>query len=115
MGRPYSRDLRERVVSAVEEDGLSRRKAAAHFAVGISTVINWARRFRATGSILPGKMSGHKPKPIIGEHRTMVDEEVQLRCIGVRSRLVRISTLGVVANSWKTFAGSRPESCTPSR
>jgi hypothetical protein len=24
MGRPYSRDLRERVVAAVEEDGLSR-------------------------------------------------------------------------------------------
>jgi transposase len=32
MGRPYSQDLRERVDAAVEEDGLSRRKAAARFA-----------------------------------------------------------------------------------
>ncbi len=70
MGRPYSRDLRERVVAAVEEDGLSRRKAAAHFVVAISTVINWVRRFRETGSVLPGKMGGHKPKAIVGEHRT---------------------------------------------
>jgi transposase len=29
MGKSYSRDLRERVVRAVERDGLSRRKAAA--------------------------------------------------------------------------------------
>ena len=70
MGRPYSRDLRERVVAAVEEDGVSRRKAAAHFAVGISTVINWVRRFRETGSVLPGKMGGHRPKAIAGEHGT---------------------------------------------
>ena len=61
MGRPYSRDLRERVVAAVEQGGLSRRKAATQFAVGISTVINWDRRFRETGTILPGKMGGHKP------------------------------------------------------
>jgi len=51
------------------ERRLSRRKAAAQFAVGISTVINWVRRFRETGSILPGQMGGHKPKAIIGAHR----------------------------------------------
>jgi transposase-like protein len=55
MGRAYSRDLRGRVVTAVLEGGLSRRKAASQFAVGISTVINWVRRFRETGSVLPGQ------------------------------------------------------------
>jgi hypothetical protein len=30
-------------------------QAALHFEVGISTVISWARRFRETGSVLPGK------------------------------------------------------------
>jgi putative transposase len=69
MGRPYSQDLRGRVVAAVEDGRLSRRKAAAHFAVGISTVINWLRRFRETGSVLPGKMGGHKLHAIAGEHR----------------------------------------------
>jgi transposase len=68
MGRPYSVDLRERVVAAVEK-GMSRRQAAARFGVGISTVIGWVSRFRETGSVAPGKMGGHKPKAIAGEHR----------------------------------------------
>ena len=69
MGKPYSIDLRERVIAAVEEGGLSRRQAAERFGVGISTAINWVRRFRATGSVAPGQMGGHKPKKIKGEHR----------------------------------------------
>jgi transposase len=67
--RPYSVDLRERAVAAVERDGLSQRRAAAQFEVGISTVIAWVRRFRNTGSIRPGQMGGHKPRVIAGEHR----------------------------------------------
>ena len=51
MGRPYSLDLRERVVRAVIKDGLSRHQAAAQFGVGISTAINWVRRVRETGSV----------------------------------------------------------------
>jgi Transposase and inactivated derivatives len=43
MGRPYSDDLRERVVRAVIKGGLSRHQAAAQFGVGISTAINWVR------------------------------------------------------------------------
>src|SRR4029077_8747248 len=64
MAKPYSTDLRERVVAAVEKAGMSRRQAALHFEVGISTVISWGLRFRETGSALPGKMGGHKPKAI---------------------------------------------------
>ena len=59
MAKPYSSDLRERVVAAVEEGGLSRRRAAAQFGVGISTVIGWVRRLRETGSVAPGQMGGH--------------------------------------------------------
>ena len=46
MGRPYSDDLRERVVRAVVKGGLSRHQAAAQFGVGISTAINWVQRCR---------------------------------------------------------------------
>ena len=53
MGRPYSDDLRERVVRAVIKGGLSRHQAAAQFGVGISTAINWVRRFCETGSVKP--------------------------------------------------------------
>lgn len=59
MGRPYSMDLRERVVSAIE-GGMSTRAAAARFSIGIATAGAWARRKRATGSVAPPKQG--KPK-----------------------------------------------------
>jgi transposase len=37
MTRPYSSDLRERVVGSVERGELSRRQAAVHYGVGISS------------------------------------------------------------------------------
>jgi len=69
MARPFSSDLRERVVGSVVKGGLSRRAAADRFGVGISTVIAWVRRFGETGSVTPGQMGGHRPKKIVGEHR----------------------------------------------
>lgn len=62
-------DLRERVVAAVEQGGLSRHQAAARFDLGVSTVIRWVRRFRETGSVAPGQMGGHRPKTLRGEPR----------------------------------------------
>jgi len=64
MGKPYSMDLRERVVAAVETGGMSCHQAAAQFGVGVSTAIVWVRRLRETGSVAPGQMGGHKPKAI---------------------------------------------------
>lgn len=69
MGAPYSLDLRERVLAAVETGGMSRNKAAAHFGVAISTAINWVKAFRQTGSLAPGQMGGHRAKKIAGPYR----------------------------------------------
>jgi putative transposase len=77
MGKPYSNDLRERVVAAVQTGGLSCNHAAKRFGVGISTAINWVRRVRETGSVAPGKMGGHKPKGISGEHRLWLLERIK--------------------------------------
>jgi len=66
MARPLSRDLREQVVRAVE-GGLSRRKAAAVFEVGIATVIEWVRVWRESGRLMP--------KPMGGDHRSRLKEE----------------------------------------
>jgi transposase len=59
MGKPYSMDLRERVVAAIE-GGMSTRQAAARFAIGIATAGTWARLKRATGDVRPAKQG--KPK-----------------------------------------------------
>ena len=69
MSKPYSMDLRERVVAAVEKEGLSRRRAAARFGVSPSVAIEWLKLFRETGSVKPGQMGGHKPKKISGSYR----------------------------------------------
>ena len=53
-GKPYSMDLRQRVVAAIE-GGLSTRQAAARFAIGIATAGTWARLKRATGAVRPAK------------------------------------------------------------
>ena len=77
MGKPYSMDLRERVVAAVEKDGLSHGRAAAQFGVAISTVNTWMRRLRETGSVRPGQMGGHKPRAISGEHRVWLLQRIK--------------------------------------
>ena len=77
MGRPYSVDLRKRVVAAVETWGMSCHQAAAQFGVGVSTAINWVRRMRETGSVAPGQIGGHKPKSISGKHRAWMLERMK--------------------------------------
>src|SRR5260370_41728961 len=64
MAKPYSMDLRERVVEAVERDGLSCNQAAAPFGVAISAAIEWVNRYRQTASVAPCKMGGHRPKKL---------------------------------------------------
>jgi len=59
MGKPYSMDLRERVVAAID-GGMSTRQAAARFSIGIATAGTWARLKRATGDVRPAKQG--KPK-----------------------------------------------------
>ncbi len=77
MGKPYSNDLRKRVVAAVVQGGLSRHRAAAVFGVGVSTVVIWVRRFQDTGSVAPGQMGGHKPKAISGDHQVFMARRVR--------------------------------------
>jgi putative transposase len=69
MAVPYSMDLRERVVRAVKEEGFSRNQAARRFGIAVSTAVLWLQRDKARGSVSPGKMGGHKPRAISGEHR----------------------------------------------
>ena len=66
MAGPYSQDLRERAVAAVA-GGMSRREAARLFDLGVSTVINWVRRHRETGSSAARPMGGDRRSRLTGE------------------------------------------------
>ena len=69
MARTLSSDLRQRVVGAVVDGGLSRNQAAARFGVAVSTANLWVKRFLATGSLASGQIGGHKPAILSGSHR----------------------------------------------
>ena len=59
MGKPYSDDLRERVVAAIEA-GHSRVKVAELYNMALSTVGGFIKRKRETGSVSPDKFGGYK-------------------------------------------------------
>jgi transposase len=74
MTAPLSNDLRERVVSAIEA-GESCRSAAARFGVAVSSAVKWSQRYRASGSVAPGKMGGHR-KRVLEPHRGFIVERI---------------------------------------
>ena len=82
MTRPYSSDLRERIVRAVES-GSSRNAVAAQFDVSISFVVKLLQRWRYRGTIRPDQYGGWR-KPILGPHVALVrkiigdNNEIQL-------------------------------------
>ena len=62
MPKPYSDDLRERVIAAVEA-GVSRREAAESFNLSPSSAVKWLQRWRDTGSAR-SKPSGGSTSPL---------------------------------------------------
>jgi transposase len=63
MARPYSLDLRERVVASVE-GGRSCRETARLFAISVASVVKWTQRKRQTGRPA-AKPMGRRKRPLI--------------------------------------------------
>ena len=59
MGKPYSDDLRERAVQALEA-GYSRVEVAELYSLSLSSIGRFIRRKRETGSVSPDKFGGYK-------------------------------------------------------
>lgn len=74
MPRPYSNDLRERVVLAVRS-GETCRSAAKRFGVAVSSVVKWSQRERSTGSVAPSRMGGYRRR-VLEPHRGFIVEQI---------------------------------------
>ena len=70
MPRPYSQDLRDRVVGAVEA-GSSARAAGRVFGVSESTAVKWVQRWRRTGTVAAKRMGGYARSPL-EDHAALV-------------------------------------------
>ena len=64
MAGAYSQDLRDRVIDAVEKEGLSRRAAARRFGVSDSAAVKWLQRYEGSGSRKPVGTGGHRPSKL---------------------------------------------------
>jgi transposase len=94
MGKPYSVDLRRRVVAAIEA-GMSRNQVARQFGVAISTAIGWMQRVEQTGSVAPGQMGGHKPKAISGEHAVWLSQRIRAGDYTLRGLVAELGERGL--------------------
>ena len=94
MGKPYSFDLRRRVVAAIEA-GMSRNQAAKQFGIAISTAIGWMQRVEQTGSVAPGQMGGHKPKAISGEHAVWLSQRIRAGDFTLRGLAAELGERGL--------------------
>jgi transposase len=72
MPKPYSIDLRNRVIVAWAAQEGSQRQLADRFKVSLSFVRNLVRRYRETGQVEPKQCGGYE-KPIIeGQYLNMI-------------------------------------------
>jgi hypothetical protein len=78
MPKPYSEDLRERVIEAIES-GASRREAAENFRLRPSSAVKWWRRWHDTGSV--------KAKPSGGSKSPLEEHAEWLLALVARSRI----------------------------
>lgn len=97
MARPYSQDLRERVVLCVAS-GATCREAAARFGVGVATAVRWSHRHRTTGDASARPMGGCRRAVLAGERdwllaRIVEKPDLTLRAIvaELAARDVRVS------------------------
>lgn len=102
MGRPYSLDLRERVVSAVRS-GMSCREAAAYFSVGVSSAIRWTKRERDTGSPAALAMGGKRPFALARERPWMLARLAAKPDLTLRALLSELRERGITVSYYAVW------------
>src|SRR4249920_1620281 len=104
MPKPYSGDLRARVIEEIAT-GASRREAAERYRISASVVVIWAQRFERTGSVA-AKPSGGSTSPLerhaefllalVAEQPDLTLDEI---VAAMNKRVIRSSRSGV----WRFF------------
>lgn len=98
MTQAYSQDLRDRVIAAVEEEGLSRRQAARRYRISDASAVRWLQAWRR-GRRGPLKQGGDR-KSRLPAHRSwllaLIEAENDLTLVQVGERLC--ATHGIKAD-----------------
>jgi transposase len=106
MAKAYDRDLRLRVVAAIEA-GATTEVAAERFGIGKATAGAWARLKRATGDVAPGRQ-GQPPGSKLDPHADFIfgllEEKIDISLVEIAERLESERGVRVVpATIWYFF------------
>jgi transposase len=97
MVRPYSLDLRERVVAAVE-GGQTCRTVAGLFDVSVASVVKWSQRARTTGSAAAKPMGGKRPVLLAGQRAFILDRIEAVPNLTLRALAAELAERGAVVS-----------------
>ncbi len=104
MPRPYSNDLRARVIEAIES-GASRREAADRYELSVSVVVLWTQRWEQTGSFA-AKPSGGSISPLEKHSEwllALVAEQPDLTLIEIVAAMRKRGIKGSRSAVWRFF------------
>ena len=106
MSHSFGADLRWRVIASIS-DGLSTRKAAARFSIGVSTAGKWFRRYRDNGETTARKQ-GQPPGSKLDDHEAfilgLVEETPDISLGEIAERLLAERCVSAVPSTvWEFF------------
>lgn len=120
MPKAYSQDLRDRVIDAVEKDGMSCRAAARRFGVSDASAIKWVQRARRVGDRCCAGTGGHRPSKTRPERAwllALIDAEpdITLAALSIRLREERgvQADTGMLSRFFQSEGISFKKACCP--
>jgi transposase len=85
-------DLRERVVRAVVDEGMSRNGAARRFGVSIASAVRWVARFQVTGEVAPSPTGGDRRSDRVEAHGDyllgLIRRRPDMTLVEIQARLI---------------------------
>jgi transposase len=105
MPRPLSRDLRIRVIGAVEA-GSSARAAGRRLGIGESTATAWVGRWRRTGSAEAKSQKGRSRSPLAAHEAWLlglIEACADLTLEEIRGQLAQRGVRVAISSVWRFF------------
>jgi transposase len=95
MPKPYSQDLRDRVIDAVKKGEMSRRAAARRYEISESVAIKWLERLERDGSREPVGHGGHRVSRLMPHLDFLEAARIFWRRRGPRNRTSRFRRFAI--------------------
>jgi len=105
MPRAYSKDLRTRVVGAVDK-GMSAREASRIFAVSPASAIKWVQQWRRSGITEASGIRGHRRSPLDPQAEwllALIAEQPDLTLIEIKELLQERQVDTCINSIWRFF------------